>query len=314
METATSAELLIGSLNSTSKLLQQQHNNNSIAPANSTPLSNGTNASISPGSAHSSSHSHQGVSPKGSRRVSACSDRSLEAAAADVAGGSPPRAASVSSLNGGASSGEQHQSQLQHDLVAHHMLRNILQGKKELMQLDQELRTAMQQQQQQQQQQQLQEKEQLHTKLNNNNNNNIAATANNNNNTMESINLIDDSEMVDIKIKSEPQTAPPPQQSPHGSSHSSRSGSGTGSHSSLASDGSLRRKSSDSLDSHGAQDEVQDEEDAAANRSESRAPEEPTQLPTKKESVDDMLDEVELLGCTRAAPIWRAWPRPVTRT
>ncbi|XP_033232695.1 homeobox protein prospero isoform X5 [Drosophila pseudoobscura] len=324
METATSAELLsaaglVGShlnatSNATSKLLL--HNNNSLPGSNSTPLSNGLNASISPGSAHSSSHSHHATSsPKGgsSRRVSACSDRSLDgaasaaASAADVAGGSPPRAASVSSLNGGASSGDQ---QLQHDLVAHHMLRNILQGKKELMQLDQELRTAMQQQQMQQQEKE-QQQQQLHSKLNNNtnasnnnnhNNNNNSVAATNNNNNMESINLIEDTEMADIKIKSEPQTVPQPQQSPHGSSHSSRSGSGSGSHSSshsLASDGSLRRKSSDSMDSSGAREEADgDGDDETAVRASSAVDEQQQQqqLATKKESVEDMLDEAELLG------------------
>ncbi|EDW38466.1 GL11997 [Drosophila persimilis] len=146
METATSAELLsaaglVGShlnatSNATSKLLL--HNNNSLPGSNSTPLSNGLNASISPGSAHSSSHSHHATSsPKGgsSRRVSACSDRfpgwgGLRGSLCRPMwqGGSPAtRPPRVSSLNGGASSGDQ---QLQHDLVAHHMLRNILQGKK----------------------------------------------------------------------------------------------------------------------------------------------------------------------------------------
>uniref|UniRef100_A0A1B0FE61 Uncharacterized protein n=1 Tax=Glossina morsitans morsitans TaxID=37546 RepID=A0A1B0FE61_GLOMM len=200
MESATNADLLSAAglvnslgLNATNKLL----NNNTI-----------TN--------HNAEHQQSMQSSPKNRRTSNCSERSVDdngSRTGDLTT-TPPRTPSVGvNSTSGVTPSSPNLQQQQNDL-AHHMLRNILQGKKELLQLDQELRSVINQQQQQQQQQQLKDSAQDSLKHNNNNtsaannnnnnnNNNNVTSDNKNDNNPNVINLIDDT-MSDIKIKSEP--------------------------------------------------------------------------------------------------------------
>ncbi|XP_036337311.1 homeobox protein prospero-like isoform X4 [Rhagoletis pomonella] len=285
MESASSAELLSAAglvnslgLNATNKLLNNNTINslNSLSDAN-TSASNNDNANAdSQQPSHAASASQ---SPK-NRRRSNCSDREeVNSRAVDV--NSPPRAPSVSSpsaVGDAAAALERtspsiHQQQQQHqNELAHHMLRNILQGKKELMQLDQELRSVMGQQ----QQQQLAEG---HNTLKHNNNN--LSAANNNNvadkDSKNTINLLEDT-MSDIKIKCEPNQI---QNNSHRTSAD-------------------RRKSSDSENADSQLDEDQQSEgdnmDQQNTDDQDEQQHSALQVSVTKKEAEEILEDVELIG------------------
>ncbi|KAI9579600.1 hypothetical protein GQX74_000388 [Glossina fuscipes] len=270
MESATNADLLSAAglvnslgLNATNKLL----NNNTI-----------TN--------HNAEHQQSTQSSPKNRRTSNCSERSVDdngSRTGDLTT-TPPRTPSVGvNSTSGVTPSSPNLQQQQNDL-AHHMLRNILQGKKELLQLDQELRSVINQQQQQQQQQQLKDSAQDSLKHNNNNTNAANNNNNNNNNNVTSdnkndnnpnvINLIDDT-MSDIKIKSEPNST------------------------NMDILNGERRKSQDSEVNGSQHEEEQRSETDQLDQQDNEAQDsERLDLPaavTKKEA-EDILEDVELMG------------------